>query len=260
MGYPWVPYLSVSTFQWFIGKPEGEDGLRGLHKAMRGNIHTILATVATGVFAILYFASRSQLDALTVEDGLLENLTALLYFLAAILFVMGIRKRTSGPVWLALLAVASIFVAGEEISWGQRIFGWATPDGIAVINVQDETTIHNITGIHENIRAFALVFVAAFCVMLPVSNRLVPALRHFYERWRIPIFPMSAVPWVVMAIGFMLMPRLLGDHVGALDEVGETALGLAFSLFGAAYATSPTTPEHVPAAGANDPSEFQQAS
>lgn len=227
---------------------------------MRGNIQTFLAGVTTLLFAAMFFAARDQLDALTVEDGPLENLTALLYLVAAILFVLGLRRRTAGPVWLALLAVAAFFVAGEEISWGQRIFGWSTPDGIAVINVQDETTIHNIAGIHGNIRALAVVFVAAFCVMLPFTDRFVPALKHFYARWRIPIFPMSALPWVVMAIGFMLVPRLLGEHVGSLDEIGETALGLAFALFGWAYRRTSIREVSVPASNVTGTSEFQQAS
>jgi hypothetical protein len=32
----------------------------------------------------------------------------------------------------------------EEISWGQRIFGWETPMYLAKINEQKETNIHNI--------------------------------------------------------------------------------------------------------------------
>ncbi len=227
---------------------------------MRGNIQTFLTGVTTLLFATMFFVARDQLDDLTVEDGPLENLTALLYLLAAVLFVLGLRRRSAGPVWLALLAVASFFVAGEEISWGQRIFGWSTPDGIAVINVQDETTIHNIAGIHGNIRALAVIFVAAFCVMLPISNRFVPALQNFYARWRIPIFPMAALPWVVMAIGFMLVPRLLGDHVGSLDEIGETALGLAFAMFGWVYGRTTTRQVSIPVTEATGTSEFQQAS
>jgi len=32
----------------------------------------------------------------------------------------------------------------EEISWGQRIFGWETPGWMSKINIQNETNIHNI--------------------------------------------------------------------------------------------------------------------
>jgi hypothetical protein len=35
-------------------------------------------------------------------------------------------------------------VAGEEVSWGQRILGLQTPETLAEINRQDELTLHNI--------------------------------------------------------------------------------------------------------------------
>ncbi|MCB1121119.1 MAG: hypothetical protein KJT03_06205 [Verrucomicrobiae bacterium] len=37
-----------------------------------------------------------------------------------------------------------LFGAGEEISWGQRIFGFETPPAIREINGQDEFNVHNI--------------------------------------------------------------------------------------------------------------------
>jgi hypothetical protein len=37
-----------------------------------------------------------------------------------------------------------IFAAAEEISWGQRIIGFETPEFIASVNEQNEANIHNI--------------------------------------------------------------------------------------------------------------------
>ena len=36
------------------------------------------------------------------------------------------------------------FIAGEEISWGQRIFGYMTPDWVAERNIQKEFNLHNL--------------------------------------------------------------------------------------------------------------------
>ena len=203
--------------------------------AMRGRIQSVLAIAFAVLMTILYFAAPDLAETLTVEDGAFENVTALLYLFAAIAFVVGARRGTSGRGWLLLLAAASFFVAGEEISWGQRIIGFATPDAIADVNVQDEVNLHNIEGIHGNIRALAVLFVAAFCVLLPITERFVPEMSRLYSRWRIPVFPMSALGWVVVAIGFMVIPRIIAEHVGTLDEVGETALGMAFALYGWAF-------------------------
>jgi hypothetical protein len=44
----------------------------------------------------------------------------------------------------AALGLLLFFVAMEEISWGQTLFGFATPEGWARINHQHETSIHNL--------------------------------------------------------------------------------------------------------------------
>ena len=43
-----------------------------------------------------------------------------------------------------LAGIGLVFVAGEEISWGQRIIGFATPDYLLDINIQEELNLHNI--------------------------------------------------------------------------------------------------------------------
>lgn len=37
-------------------------------------------------------------------------------------------------------------MAMEEISWGQRLFGWETPAAWAALNHQGETNLHNLIG------------------------------------------------------------------------------------------------------------------
>ena len=51
--------------------------------------------------------------------------------------------------WLAmilatLVAIVLFIMAGEELSWGQRIFGWATPDSLSGLNEQGEMNLHNL--------------------------------------------------------------------------------------------------------------------
>ena len=44
----------------------------------------------------------------------------------------------------AFVALGCFFVAGEELSWGQWIFGWGTPEALAAVNLQNETNAHNL--------------------------------------------------------------------------------------------------------------------
>ncbi len=51
--------------------------------------------------------------------------------------------------WL-VLAIVCFFVAGEEISWGERITGFGF-DSIRSLNMQGESNIHNIGFIHHKL-------------------------------------------------------------------------------------------------------------
>lgn len=81
-----------------------------------------------------------------VEDSFFENLTAVLFAIAGLLLFYKIFKEPiSMRSWIVFfIALIFLFIAGEEISWGQRIFGWETSDAWKEINYQDETTLHNL--------------------------------------------------------------------------------------------------------------------
>ena len=84
--------------------------------------------------------------ALIREDALFENITALLFFLTALLLLAIVAKGRGVPGrWLYIFgALAFVFATGEEISWGQRIFGFETPNYLREINLQNEVNLHNI--------------------------------------------------------------------------------------------------------------------
>ncbi len=86
------------------------------------------------------------------EDGVVEYLTAILYMICGIFALLLSKKRAfflqNWPrkifvVGCTLAAVAFFLVAGEEISWGQRLLGLETPAVIADQNRQGEINLHN---------------------------------------------------------------------------------------------------------------------
>ena len=87
-----------------------------------------------------------QFYLLTWEDSWVENSTALLFGLTAALLAAAAAAGKGAPSrWLYIGgALLFAFVAGEEISWGQRLFGFETPDALRAINTQNEFNIHNI--------------------------------------------------------------------------------------------------------------------
>jgi hypothetical protein len=54
------------------------------------------------------------------------------------------RRQWAAAVLFGCYAVGLFFLAGEEISWGQRAFAFGEPAGLGSINDQHELTVHNI--------------------------------------------------------------------------------------------------------------------
>lgn len=84
------------------------------------------------------------------EDGPLEWSQFALFATSGVLFAVAAwraarRGDVLGAVLLAVGALGILGIAGEEISWGQRILGLETPEALATANHQDEINIHNIT-------------------------------------------------------------------------------------------------------------------
>lgn len=94
------------------------------------------------------------------EDGPAEWLQFFAYAAAAICCCQVAWRRRARPAsvaflgWLAL-ALFCFLIAGEEISWGERIFDWGL-DAIRSINAQEETNIHNIKGV-QSLMHFAFI-------------------------------------------------------------------------------------------------------
>ncbi len=109
-------------------------------------------TIATFlVFAV--YLSRFNHDAFryefVVEDGFIEWCTVLVLFSTMLVCAKRIvtLRRHRNYLFLGVttfLMLLCLFGAGEEISWGQRIFGLETPDYLADKNAQGEIGLHNL--------------------------------------------------------------------------------------------------------------------
>lgn len=185
---------------------------------------------------ILHFTHPDFVAYLTDEDGWFEGSSAILYGLAAVACLMGLRQprspRSLWRLWCLLFATLFFLVAGEEISWGQRIWGIATPSSLESVNVQQELNFHNIDGIHQHIRLLAVLFISAVCIAIPTLAQVNLSFRQLLERFAVPVFPIYYSSLMVIALLFMVIPRLVnGRENFALDEIGELYLSIAFCLF-----------------------------
>lgn len=80
------------------------------------------------------------------EDGLIEGVQVGFFLLSGV--VMAVMAFVSCNIWRRLLfyflSLTMVVIVGEEISWGQRIFGFETPDWLKTKNLQKETNFHNL--------------------------------------------------------------------------------------------------------------------
>jgi hypothetical protein len=200
---------------------------------------------------------------LTQEDGPLENATAAAFLvasgLAALLYLRSISGndllllKTRKNVFFLLLALAFFFGAGEELSWGQRIVGFESPELFKERNIQKELNFHNLmlfdrrgdsgqsgsakSGLEALIdieRLFSL-FWLTYCFLVPIADRLLSAASRLFARIGLPVPPL----WlgVFFPLNYVLSKLLVGwselevftPHVPIL-EVKEFVFGVYFAV------------------------------
>lgn len=131
------------------------------------------------------------------EDGLLENWTAGALLTASLICAARVRSlwQHRGRTFLLCTAAASaifFFGFGEEISWGQRLFGIASPEFFVANNGQSETNFHNLIVADVSINKLIFgkllaVLCVAYLVPLPALYRRSKTARRWVNRHALPI-------------------------------------------------------------------------
>ena len=93
--------------------------------------------------------------------------------------------------FLCLAALACFYIAGEEMSWGQHIFHWNTPEYWAELNRQDETNLHNTMHLFgKKPRAMLEIGILVGGIILPLLALFYSVIRA--NRWSLFI-PASVI-------------------------------------------------------------------
>lgn len=248
----------------------------------RWNLVGIAAAVGIVALYGLVWLPAETLRSLIREDGIIENLGALLFLAGGVLFLIRFwrpqedraidrGKRAKRNYFCLAIGLALIVGAGEEISWGQRIFGIDTPAFLKEVNRQGELNLHNIgilhgknadgsvkTGLARWLTAshlFIVFWVLAF-VVPPAVDRLSAGGRRLLQRLRFPVLPL----WVgalflgnlVLSAVLLELARSIGNYEGLrhpITELKETNYALASAVAGWTWFLHKKT---VPPGGLND--------
>ncbi len=195
------------------------------------------------LFTLLFVFQPERYLRLVIEDGPVEILQACLCFLSSAISLLAARKLQPTPqrllFWLLVLfAAATFFIGAEEISWGQRLCGWATPEPLREINLQHETTLHNIRGVQSLTSLFSILIglYGAFAWLFWKRDRSRPAdMRNFIvPEWTCTLYFLPAalffysIDHVESAQRFYSMQPLIVSSIH--QEVVELLLALGILL------------------------------
>jgi hypothetical protein len=139
------------------------------------------------------------------EDALLEWLQVVAYLIVVVIAVTAAPRLWRRGDRLASIVVIglgfiSLICIGEELSWGQRLIGFGTPE-IASQNRQGELTFHNDARVEASTHR-VLLLVGLYGVLGPL-----------FIRRRTPVVP----PWMLTSC-FAVMAIYYSVRMGFLDS------------------------------------------
>jgi len=215
--------------------------------------------VIVGAYLVALMIDGATLDHLAREDGPIETVGAVCFLVAAVgffaLYILAAKDGRDAPglfsrraAVFGLLALLMFVCFGEEISWGQRVFGWSTPGLVCDLNAQDETNLHNLQLVHQlnpdgsekgfveklvNMNRLFSIFWLAVFVVVPVTARLSARARRLLHTAGIVIPPLWAGG--LFLTSYVVYKLVAFIHAGSiraagLDELKETSYAAIYAF------------------------------
>lgn len=216
-------------------------------------VYIALATYITLAYPVLGMGN-AWIAALIPEDHYFELVGATSLLATSILFFYGflLARKTLDKSWTSLakklvylgLAALFFFGAGEEISWGQRILGFETPQSISQVNKQEEFNLHNLSAWEASNfldpdRLFD-IFWFLFAVFTPAVALVAPSFKRFAGQfipivfWGMSLLFLYNYLWAKLAkVFFGAAYAYEKISIGqAIQEIKESNYAIIFILVG----------------------------
>jgi len=167
----------------------------------------------------------------TYEDLVGEWAQTYFFLAATILSVLVALQKTRYRWFFIVLAIACSYVVLEEISWGQRIFGFSTPDFLKSRNLQGEANLHNmLTGPHKTLLKDLISFGVALALvgyglLYPLTQSLNLKLALWLDKIGIAAPPLALWPFFTLAAIFELKPLSFNEA-----EIAELLVAVALAM------------------------------
>lgn len=194
-----------------------------------------IVIIGIAISGLTYFIDKDIYKFLIKEDGIYENLTAIMMlvisiFIAIRLFNGGFKRNKKWIVYNVLLMLLCFFGFGEEISWGQRIFSVESSEFFLNNNAQNETNLHNLKvyGVKLNKVVFSAGFSIAivfYFIILPILYKKKAFFKNIVDQYGVHIVKLeTTLIFIIAAAIIMIIPH------GKKWELVETIFVLSFLL------------------------------
>ena len=181
------------------------------------------------------FVGREAFLLYVQEDGLVENMTALFLFFCSLVCLYRVfqYRKSKKPIWILtyiLLVFLFFFAAGEEISWGQRIFGIESGNFFLHHNKQAEMNFHNLVvdGQSLNVWIFSRLMFVVLIIYFIFSRLMVwkiPFIRNLVNRFKVPLPRNQHIIVMLVATLMILLIQLSKE-----SELHELSFAFIFFL------------------------------
>lgn len=157
--------------------------------------------------------------------------------LCSLLVLWRRRRQAWRPGWIAwlLLALFCFYVAGEEISWAERLTQRGV-EAIQAINAQKETNLHNLP-LLQNYLHFSFIVSGLFLGWF--GWRLWPGIDALPSRWYSLYFLIVALFYTYWDLSWIT----LGDRIRNDQEAIEVLMAVGLFLHARSFAFPPRHPD-----------------
>lgn len=175
-------------------------------------IPIFLPVLFFGVEALLSLDQKIEFYSEFGIELVQEALLFLCLFLSIWIFIK--VKPSEGKwlrIWMGLCVFACFYIAFEEISWGQKFFGWASPEW-AMSSTQKESNIHNHSQLFNRVpRTILEIGILVAGLIIPAMMKWAPAkLPQKFEA----IYPFKSIA-VIGVLAFII--KMLEQFPGWFD-------------------------------------------
>lgn len=190
------------------------------------------------LFSFIWVAIVGDYTMLKGEFGIIENMTvvflatAIGFCISAIIKAGKLGFSGFDRGWFIILLLGATYFALEEISYGQHMFGWSTAETWQALNDQDETNLHNVHPLFDQLPRLLLT------LGILIGGVVMPLYRYFRQikldesnrlYWQWPTIDCLTVGLLVILIRPIL--SIIDTKIINTGEMKENLIALFILLY-----------------------------